>query len=54
MALLVALFSRAHSLDNGIARTPPMGFNSYMSGLHGANGLMEIADFFVSSGLIHR
>eukprot|EP00911_Craspedida_sp_UC1_P002528 UC1_evm1s1876 len=41
----------ARALDNGLARTPPMGFNSYMSGLHGEAGLGAIADFFVSSGM---
>jgi len=46
---LLALGARA--LDNGLARTPPMGFNSYMSGVSGEKGLGSIADFFVSSGL---
>ena len=42
------------ALDNGAARTPPMGFNSYMSGLSGASSLGAIADFFISSGLQAR
>ena len=49
LALTAAPIARA--LDNGAARTPPMGFNSYMSGLSGAKGLSAVADFFVSSGL---
>lgn len=38
-------------LENGLARTPPMGFNSYMTELRGERGLGLIADFFVSSGM---
>ena len=50
---LVVLACTAHALDNGLASTPPMGFNSYMSGVSGERGLGAIADFFVSSGMIH-
>ena len=41
------------ALDNGLATTPPMGFNSYMapSTLHDEKGLSVVADFFVSKGL---
>ena len=60
MVLFIGLaiaFMCAHlgsALDNGAARTPPMGFNSYMSGLSGASSLGAIADFFISSGLQAR
>ena len=47
------LLPAAVALNNGLALTPPMGFNSYMSGVSGEKGLGSIADFFVSSGLIH-
>ena len=42
---------RAAALDNGVARTPPMGFNTYMSGLSGEVGMGTVAAFLVSSGL---
>ena len=43
----------ASALDNGVAATPPMGFNSYMAPgeLHNEAGLGAVADFFVQSGL---
>ena len=41
----------AWALDNGLALTPVMGFNSYMAGLSGESGLTKIADYFVESGL---
>ena len=39
------------ALSNGLATTPPMGFNSYMAPQSGEAGLGAIADFLVSSGL---
>lgn len=76
---LAGLLRIGNGLDNGVALTPPMGFNSYMAGLggggehttphvsmpfscsnvefkvftHATDGLMSIAEYFVSSGLIH-
>ena len=41
----------AVGLNNGLALTPPMGFNSYMAPQSGESGLGAIADFLVSSGL---
>lgn len=32
---LVGLLRICNGLDNGVALTPPMGFNSYMAGLGG-------------------
>jgi hypothetical protein len=58
-ALLSALLlllgpSPAVSLENGLCRTPPMGYNAYMdvggSGETGPN-LVAMAQFFNSSGL---
>ena len=43
----------AAALDNGLARTPPMGWNSwncYGAGIT-ADKMKATADFFVSSGL---
>ncbi len=57
VALVVAaassLLPAADALDNGVALTPPMGFNSYMApgALHNEAGLGAVADFFVRSGL---
>lgn len=52
IAPIVALLADvARSLDNGLARTPPMGFNNYMSGVSGEEGLGSIADFILSSGM---
>lgn len=51
LSLLLAVAARA--LDNGMARTPPLGFNSWTafgSGVTEAD-LRATADFFVSSGL---
>ena len=38
-------------LSNGLALTPPMGFNSYMAPQSGEKGLWQIGDFLVASGL---
>lgn len=47
LALALAL-GAARALNNGLALTPPMGLNSYMSG----NAfLSSIADYFVANGL---
>jgi alpha-galactosidase len=51
IAALLVLVPFVASLNNGVAITPPMGFNSYMSGISGESGLASIADFFVSSGM---
>ena len=48
---LLLLLPRCFALDNGLALTPPMGFNSYMAGVSGESGLGDIASFLVSSGL---
>ena len=48
---LLALAASAAALNNGLARTPPCGLNSYMSGKSGAAFLSSIADWFVSTGL---
>src|SRR5436305_2311976 len=44
---------RAHALDNGLARTPPMGFNDWNAfGCGVSEQLIEdTADLFASSGL---
>ena len=50
---LLLLASGGCALDNGLARTPPRGFNSwtaYGTGVD-AGKLKAVADFFVSSGL---
>jgi hypothetical protein len=39
------------ALNNGVAITPPMGYQSYMAPLHDESGLGKIADFLVSTGL---
>ena len=43
----------AHALDNGMARTPPLGWNSWTACGTGVSesDLKSTADFFVSSGL---
>lgn len=50
---LVTLQHVVTSLDNGVALTPPMGFNNFMAGNKtiGAKGLTYIADFIERSGL---
>lgn len=52
-ALLFALHvaALAVALENGLARTPPCGLNSYMAGGSGAAFLNAQADYFISSGL---
>ena len=49
--MLATLSSIPGLLSNGLALTPPMGFNSYMAPQSGEKGLGQIADFLVSSGL---
>ena len=51
--LLLHLISATVALDNGLAQTPPMGFNSYMAGpcCQHETGLGAVADFVVRSGL---
>ena len=51
VASLLGLAATAAALENGLARTPPCGLNSYMSGKSGAAFLSSIADYFVSTGL---
>jgi alpha-galactosidase len=43
----------ATALDNGVALTPPMGFNSYMAGagLQNEVGLLRVADFMLNNGM---
>lgn len=55
LALLAAIqWPAALGLDNGLALTPPMGYNAYMSGVsETGDNLVAMAKFFVSSGLIH-
>ena len=48
---LLACAASAAALNNGLARTPPCGLNSYMSGKSGAAFLSSIADYFVSTGM---
>lgn len=33
--MMMALSTSVHALNNGVAITPPMGWNSYMSGIGG-------------------
>jgi hypothetical protein len=49
LAALAAL--RVAALNNGLARTPPCGLNSYMSGGHGAAFLARQGDFFIATGM---
>jgi len=51
--LLLGPAQRAHALDNGLARTPPMGFNDWNAfGCDVSEQLIEqTADYLVSSGL---
>ena len=53
LILICVIADDLSALDNGLAKTPPMGFNSYMAGPRCQNetGLGAVADFFVSSGL---
>lgn len=52
-AALVALVGLASALDNGVARTPPMGWNSWnhFGGGVSAEVMMGTADAFLSRGL---
>ncbi|GAA4634736.1 NPCBM/NEW2 domain-containing protein [Actinoallomurus vinaceus] len=53
LAISVTTATPAHALDDGLARTPPMGFNDWNS--FGCNVdeklITDTADYFVSSGL---
>jgi len=51
--LLSTLLSFSHSLDNGLLRKPPLGFNSWTAFGTGVSeaDLKSTADFFISSGL---
>jgi Alpha galactosidase A/Alpha galactosidase C-terminal beta sandwich domain len=53
LLLGICLPSLSSSLDNGVALTPPMGFNSYMAGeaLQNEDGLLRAANFMIQSGL---
>ena len=54
LVILAALFAPASALDNGLARTPPLGFNTWSAyGPAGASAavLESVADLFVSTGL---
>ena len=57
MIILIMIFvivcQTTVALDNGLAQTPPMGFNSYMAGpcCQHEMGLGAVAKFVVSSGL---
>jgi alpha-galactosidase len=53
VVLAMAAAPRAQALDNGLARTPPMGFNDWNAfGCNVSEQLIkETADFFVSSGM---
>ena len=50
-ALLGAALTAVAALNNGLARTPPCGLNSYMAGRSGAAFLSATADWFVAQGL---
>jgi alpha-galactosidase len=49
----LAVTPAAHALDNGLARTPPMGFNDWNAVHCDVNEQLieQTADFFVSSGM---
>jgi alpha-galactosidase len=53
LALLLFMAPSAQALDNGLARTPPMGFNDWNAfGCDVSEQLIEeTADYFVSSGM---
>jgi alpha-galactosidase len=53
IAATLILVTAAHALDNGLARTPPMGFNDWNAfGCDVSEQLIkETADYFVSSGM---
>ena len=49
---LLLITANTAALDNGVALTPPMGFNSYMSSaLQNEQGLRKAAEFIVNSGM---
>jgi alpha-galactosidase len=52
-AAALALLARASAINNGLARTPPMGWNSWMAiGWSISDAYTrEIADFLNASGL---
>jgi alpha-galactosidase len=54
--IVLATTSNVSALDNGLANTPPMGFNCWGSGRDvgpdiSAKAIMELADAFASTGL---
>ncbi|MBO0518042.1 alpha-galactosidase, partial [Streptomyces beijiangensis] len=51
--LVLSAAPRAHALENGLARTPPMGWNDWNAfGCNVSEALVEqTADYLVSSGL---
>jgi alpha-galactosidase len=53
LALIASAAPSAYALDNGLARTPPMGFNDWNAfGCNVSEDLIkETADYFVSSGM---
>jgi alpha-galactosidase len=53
-ALAAVAATGASALENGLARTPPMGFNSWTAFGSGvtAEALIGVARFFKSSGLL--
>ena len=53
MLLLLLLLPAAHSINNGLARTPPMGWNSWMAVGWGITDAIvrETAAFLAASGL---
>jgi hypothetical protein len=49
---LLLITANTAALDNGVALTPPMGFNSYMSSaLQNEQGLRKAAEFIANSGM---
>ena len=51
VCLTTLILPTATLITTGLARTPPCGLNSYMSGKGGEVFLSSIADFFVSTGM---
>lgn len=51
--IFAASCATAGAIQNGLARTPPMGFNSWMAAGTGISEayFLDIASFFNSSGL---
>jgi hypothetical protein len=51
MILAAWLPLAAVGLDNGVALTPPMGLNTWEAGITGEEQLLQVAQFFVDTGL---